>query len=238
MNKHNQKGISSSIILIIILVVLIGGAGIVFLIPGFKKSTDQPNIANQELIDSSETTSTTKISDESQEEFVDTTTTLKQIADKPQSKIITDDFSIDLPDSWRETNPVMGTTAMAVKTNETLSDPAAQKINFNSYFAISYDTLTGKTLQEYVDFTKQTLVQAIGDINFVLDEDIVINNRNAKKIEFEMSQQGVNFKVLLVLVKGEENDIWTISFNTTKNDWEKYENVFYNIASSFVVKIK
>jgi hypothetical protein len=217
MNKNNKKGIS--------------------LTQGFKKSTDQPNVADQELIDFSGTTSTTKTSEESEKKFLDTTTTLQPISDNLQSKIITDDFSINLPEGWKETNPVMGTTIMAVKTNEILSDPAAQKINFNSYFAISYDTLGEKTPQEYVDFTKQSLEQTIGDINFILDKDVIINNRNARKIEFEMSQQGVDFKVLLVLVKGEESDIWTISFNTTKSDWEKYENIFYDIASSFIVKI-
>jgi len=194
-----------------------------------------------------ETTSTTQGLDQNQEEVSGTTTTVtdvnstttqtqQPISGQSQSKIITDDFSINLPDGWRQANAPAGTTAMAVKFNEHISDPAAKKINFNSYFAVVYDTIGEKSLQEYVDFTKQSLQQVISLVVFVSEANLSINGQQAHKIEMEMTQQGADFKVLLVIVKGQGNDVWTISFNTTKSNWGEYQNVFYNTANSFIVK--
>jgi len=61
-----------------------------------------------------------------------------------QNKLVTDDFEVTLPAGWEKTAPAIGASAMAVNRNEKLDDPAAQKINFKSYLAVSYDTLQGK----------------------------------------------------------------------------------------------
>ncbi|KKQ96030.1 MAG: hypothetical protein UT22_C0044G0011 [Parcubacteria group bacterium GW2011_GWC2_39_11] len=58
-------------------------------------------------------------------------------SEQSQNKLITDDFEINLPEGWRKTAPAMGSSAMAVNADEQLNDPAAQKINFRSYFAVS-----------------------------------------------------------------------------------------------------
>ncbi len=152
-----------------------------------------------------------------------------------QNKIITDDFSVNLPDGWEQTSPGMGISAMAVKINEEIGDPAAQKINFQSYFAVVYDTLQGKSIKEYLQTVKNQLLQVVPDVVFNKEQDIMINGKPAHTIEAELVQQGINFKVLMVLIEGKEGDVWTISFNTTKSNWEENGEIFYSVANSFVL---
>ncbi len=155
---------------------------------------------------------------------------------QPQNKIITDDFSINLPAGWKQTAAAMGAPAMAVSANENLNDPAAQKINFRSYFAVSYDTFQGKTMNEYVQTVKDALKQTIPSVVFTKDQDMTINGKSGHALEEELTQQGVNFKILMVIISGKGDDLWGISFNTTKSGWDGYKDVFYNAANSFIVK--
>ena len=153
-----------------------------------------------------------------------------------QNKMVTDDFEIVVPDGWKQTAPAMGSSAMAVKINENLNDPAAQKINFQSYFAVSYDTLQDKNMSEYVQIVKNGLQQTIPGAIFTKDQDMTINGKSAHAIEAELTQQGVNFKILMIAITGEEKDVWVMSFNTTKNSWDIYKETFYSIANSFSLK--
>ena len=52
----------------------------------------------------------------------------------------------------------------------------------------------------------------------------------------EISQENINFKVLMVLITGDYDDIWVVSFNTLESMWNGYKDAFYNSAESFVVK--
>ena len=154
----------------------------------------------------------------------------------PQTKIITDDFSIALPSGWKQAEPVVGTSAMAVNISENVSDPAAKKINFKSYFAVSYDTLQGKGIIDYLQTVKNSLSQAVPNIVFTKDQDLTINGIFAHATEAEMSQQGVDFKVLMIVVSGQGEDVWVVSFNTVKSSWDSYKDMFYGVADSFIVK--
>jgi len=161
----------------------------------------------------------------------------KQIdTEQPQNKLATNDFEVGLPTGWRQTAPAMGVSAMAVNANEHIDDPAAQKINFKSYFAVSYDTFQGKNISEYAQTVKSGLQQAISNSIFTKEQDMTINGRSARAMEVELTQQGVNFKVLMVIVKGQGDDFWVMSFNTTKSSWEGYKETFYDIANSFSLK--
>jgi len=64
----------------------------------------------------------------------------------------------------------------------------------------------------------------------------VINSRTARAIEADLTQQGVNFKILIVAVKGEGDDVWVISFNTLQSSWMAYQETFSDIANSFKLK--
>lgn len=157
-------------------------------------------------------------------------------AEQSQNKIITDDFSINLPAGWDQIAPAIGTSAMAVNTNEDINDPAAQKINFKSYFAVSYDTLQGKSMNDYLQIVRNGLSQTISNIVFTKEQDMTINGSSAHAMEAELTQQGADFKILMVAVAGQGEDVWVMSFNTTESNWDGYEETFYNIADSFSLK--
>lgn len=155
-----------------------------------------------------------------------------------QNKLVTDDFEINLPAGWQKTAPAIGSSAMAVKADEQLNDPAAQKINFRSYFAVSYDTTQGKSLSEYMQTVQGQLQQTISGIIFAQEHDATINGKAARAFEADFNQRGVNFKILMVAIKGTGDDVWVISFNTLQDTWAEYQDTFSDIASSFNLKLK
>jgi len=154
----------------------------------------------------------------------------------PQTKIITDYFSVDLPTGWQEVSPSIGVSAMAVNASENINDPAIKKINFKSYFAVSFDTLQGKSLSEYSNSVKSEFQQVASGVVFSNEQDIMINGQSAHAIEADLNQQEINFKILMVVIAGQENDVWVITFNTTKSSWDGYKEIFSEVVKSFVVK--
>lgn len=151
-------------------------------------------------------------------------------------KIVTDEFSIDLPAGWQKIDAITGVSAMAVDAAEDITDPAAKEINFRTYLAIVYDELQGKSLSEYMQASKTELQGIVSSVVFRNEQDITINGRVAKALEAEFTQQGVNFKILMVLVSGEGDDVWTISLNTVESSWDSYKELFSDIVNSFIVK--
>lgn len=153
-----------------------------------------------------------------------------------QNKLVTDDFEVTLPAGWEKTAPAIGASAMAVNRNEKLDDPAAQKINFKSYLAVSYDTLQGKGMSEYLQTVKNGLSQIVSNVVFTNEQDVMINGRSAHALEAELAQQGVNFKILMVVITGQGEDVWVMSFNTIKSSWDGYQETFSDMVQSFSLK--
>jgi len=153
-----------------------------------------------------------------------------------QNKLVTDDFEVTLPVGWEKTAPAIGASAMAVNRNEKLDDPVAQKINFKSYLAVSYDTLQGKGMSEYLQTVKNGLSQIVSNVVFTNEQDVMINGRSAHALEAELAQQGVNFKILMVVITGQGEDVWVMSFNTIKSSWDGYQETFSDMVQSFSLK--
>ena len=85
-------------------------------------------------------------------------------------------------------------------------------------------------MEEYLEYTKDVLEQSI--------PEIVFTDQGEQSIEAEITQQEVDFKVLIVMAKGAgEEDIWVISFNTTKDKWSEHKSLFLEITESFHAKI-
>ena len=157
-------------------------------------------------------------------------------SEQPQNKLETDDFSINLPDGWVKATSTKGLAAVAVKIGENINEPAVQKVNFKSYFAIIRDTLQEGGINEYLETLRYFLIESIPGTAFTKEQDTVINNRPAHLIEMEFTQDGVDFKILTALIKGQNNDVWTVSFNTPKIAWDEYKKMFYDTADSFSLK--
>jgi len=211
----NRKNIFLIIISILIFVIL-AAAGFWFFV--FNKEAIGQPIA---ILENSENQST----ESSQEETSQT------------HKMVTDDFSVDLPAEWVQTQATSENLAIIAKSGEDIENTQAKEINFTSYIAISKDTFSGSNLSEYMQTVKDAMAQSISGVSFSRENSFVINGKDAYAMDAQMSQRGVNFKVLLVAIRGNENDIWFLSFNTTENKWDEYVGDFSSIAQSFIVKI-
>lgn len=155
-----------------------------------------------------------------------------------EGKLVTDDFEIIVPAGWRSTAPAIGSSATVIKADEQLDDPAAEKINFRSYFAVSYDLAQEKTLSEYTEAVRDQLRQLIPGIVFAGERDLVINGRAARAFEADFVQQGADFKILMVAVGGSGDDVWVVSFNTLQSLWDEYRETISEIAESFKLKLR
>ena len=147
-----------------------------------------------------------------------------------------DGFSVMVPKGWKEAAAPTGVSVMVVNTSEEIIDPALEKINFKSYYSVSYDTLGERTREEYITYIKDMVKQFAPGINFSSEEDLNINGQDAYRLEADLSQQGANFKVFIFLISGENDDIWNMSFNSGLDNWPENKEIFNRIAESFIVK--
>lgn len=153
------------------------------------------------------------------------------------NQLVTDDFSMELPPGWQKiVSTIAEVSAMAANPNEIINDVAAQKINFKSYLAVSPDTILGQTMEEYMQSIKAELQKSVPGAVFANENDLTINKQSARAIEANMTQQGVDFKVLIVAVRGNGDDVWVLSYNTVKSSWDGYAEAFAASAKSFVLK--
>ena len=147
-----------------------------------------------------------------------------------------DDFSLQAPKEWLEAAAPVGVSLMLVNSNEQTTNSAAKRINFRSYLSIGYDALVDNTKEQYLEILKDNLRQSIPGVVFTNETALSIDGRQTDVLELEIFQQGVDFKVLMFVVSGEGKDVWVISFNTLKESWDIYKDLFYQIAGSFKVK--
>ena len=159
------------------------------------------------------------------------------VADQPSSEnvVANDNFSFQYPAGWRSVPPPQGSSAMVVAQDEKITDSQALKMNFKSYIAVSYDT-SRDGLDQYADTVKTQLRTTFSDATFLNEKTILINGRDAHAMEAFLNKSGVDFRVLMVMVRGEEDDVWILSFNTLKSLWDAYAGIFGDTANEFVVK--
>lgn len=154
-----------------------------------------------------------------------------------RNQLVTDDFSMELPAGWKKiVSTVAEVLAMAANPDEIISNVAAQEINFKSYLAVSLDTIPGQTIEEYMQSIKAELQKSISGVVFTNENDLTINEQSARAVEADMVQQGIDFKVLIVVVRGNGDNAWVLSYNTVKSSWDGYAEDFAASARSFVLK--
>jgi hypothetical protein len=159
-----------------------------------------------------------------------------QTGAREAGKLVTDDFSLDFPAGWQSATPLSGVSAMAVYADENITDPVVQEIGFKSYVAISHDTLEGKTTKDYLGIIKSELESAFSGVSFSQENETTIGGRPANAMEADLVQQNVSFKVLVVVIQGEADDVWVMSFNTAKSSWDANKEMFANMAKTFILK--
>lgn len=159
-----------------------------------------------------------------------------QINNNETNKFVNDDFEISIPDKWAKTDSqIPGITLMVVNAGETNDDENVQKINFRSYYAITYTT-TEKSLNDYLPEYESEMKNAVQGITIENVNDGVVNGYSAKFLELNIKQQNIDFKTFVALIKGEGNDVWILTFNTTAKLWNTYETLIPEILNSFKLK--
>jgi len=144
-------------------------------------------------------------------------------------------YSIEVPEGWEETRGVPGISAMIANLNEENADPAVAKIGFKSYFAVAYEGSKERNMQEFIDYSKEQLEQGGTGITITSEEEITIDSREAYLMQGELEQQGAKFKAFIVIIKGNGDDMWFITFNTAFDNWQRYDDLFYEIINSFKI---
>lgn len=146
------------------------------------------------------------------------------------------DFSMKIPTGWAEIQAMPSTTATVAYVKEAVTNETLKKINFRSYYAITFDALNKKTILGYSSFLKSTLQKLLPGIKFTQETTEKIADRDARIIEAEINQRGADFKILIAIIKGDDDKVWTISFNTGKDTWDSYRDTFLDVTRSFQVK--
>lgn len=211
-----QAGFATPIILTVILIlVAAAGAGIYYF---SQQKTTQPST-----------------SEKNQPQTQPQTSSLP--AKPAENKYEGEDFSIVIPEGWdKSQQPLSGTLLALYKNKEDhTDDPNAQKINFKSYIAISFDRTQGKTKGQILDMVKQSLSQLSPNAKINTLPQETVDNQIADLVEIDLAQQDVNFKVLVaVIVKGDK--YFTMSANTTAKKWASYKEDFYKALKSLKLK--
>lgn len=215
MTEEKKANKTLVIVLIGIIVILIVGLVIVF----FSKNNDaevaeltNSSVAN-EIVNTELTTNT-------QEE---------------NSTYIGDDFTILQPAEWVQST-IINTLVSFVKQNETQpAGSAAERIHFQSYMAVSFDTMGDKTLDEIYQQTIDSISRTVSNMNVFSVENETINGFSSKLVAMEFTSQEVDYTVLLVIyVSG--GAYYSFSFNTTTPNWPEYNTLAYQVARSFQSK--
>jgi len=150
--------------------------------------------------------------------------------------VLAQGFSVKVPKGWVEQPAPIGVSLMAVDMLSAVNDERARQINFHPYYTVSLDSLQDLELQGYVEILKQGINQVTPGIIFQNENNLEINANEAYALEGEVTQNEIEFKLLIVLVKGQEKDIWVISFNSTQADWDNNAPQFTDIANSFLIR--
>ena len=151
--------------------------------------------------------------------------------------LVKPDFTLNFPSSWLEITQSTSTwPVVIINLQEEITNEKAKAINFQTNLSINRAELGEVPPQDYIENVKNGLINTIPIIEIVKQEKDTIDNRDAYFLEVDSIQEDLNFKTFLVFTVDEKNTIWALSFNTLKESWPDYQEVFYQMAKSFKIK--
>jgi hypothetical protein len=157
------------------------------------------------------------------------------IQQNTQNEIEKDGFVIELPEGWVEVEAVVGSSATAINNQEQINNADAAKIGFRSYYSVVYGSFDEETNNDYLEKIEASLKGNFPEVKILKEEGKTLDGGPIYFIEADINQQNIDFKVLLA-VNIKDKDVWIISFNTLKESWEGYKNLFHQIAENFRIK--
>jgi hypothetical protein len=164
----------------------------------------------------------------------------KIIASMPlsrQGQIDTSYFNLVLPPGWETQEPAPeGFVLKATYIKNNSQDPLARKINYKTNLYISREELDGKTLSGYVNLLNDKIKKVNSDSIINSENETIFNDNQAYLVDVELKNNGIEFKNILGVIQGKNDDVWVISFNTPKLDWISTAVQFYGVLNSFQLK--
>ena len=157
------------------------------------------------------------------------------VAEKTDHPYVGDDFTFIPPQGWIQTS--IPSTLVAYQNAQETQAPgsAAAKINFKSYLAVSFDNVNGQDANELKDLVKRQIQSVAPGVSFISETERLVDDRPAVFLEADLLMQDVDFKILMVIIMGEDK-YFTLSGNTTMEMWTDYRDIFYAAAESFKIK--
>jgi len=154
-----------------------------------------------------------------------------------QGKIDTKYFKLALPLGWETQEPApepFVLKATYIKNNS--RDLLARKINYKTNLSVAHEALEEETLSEYINLLDDKIKNMQQGATIHSAGQTVFNNNPAYLIDAEMKDNGIEFKNIVGVISGKKNDVWIISLNTTKLDWDDTAVQFYGVLNSFQLK--
>jgi len=144
-------------------------------------------------------------------------------------------FSILAPLGWKEFGEPSEFNAMIRNEKEVINDAEANKINFKTYYSATGFRLSKRNFSDYVKNFKTNIGKNknITSVKFNNEKNDKINGQPAILLEYEGTSKGVLLKIMTVFIKGISDDVWQISFNTVKENWDQDKKIFDKIARTF-----
>lgn len=154
-----------------------------------------------------------------------------------QGQIDTNYFTLVLPPGWETQEPAPEKfilKATYIKNNS--QDPLARKINYKTNLYVTREELDGKTLSEYVNLLNDKIKKMNSDSIIHSENETIFNDNQAYLVDVELKNNGIEFKSIMGVIQGKNDDVWVISFNTPKLDWINTAVQFYGVLNSFQLK--
>ncbi len=217
-----KPGLNPLLVVAIIFVAIVGG---IFLLTTNKKKVPTPTEIQDIKMPETKPTTTTSTAGE---------IPAQKLVTKPTDVFIGDDFVLKLPLGWEATTPVPGTVATVFnKSEDNSKNPAAAKINFKSYIAVTF-VINKKTLDQTITDLQAEIAKQITKPSFSKPQDLTIDNMPGKTFEASFNKDGMDFVVILGLVKNNDKT-FIVSGYTLSERWEQNKPTFLEAIKNFKI---
>lgn len=153
-----------------------------------------------------------------------------------QGVIETDYFQLNLPSGWETQEPAPENFVLTAYRKESSKDPLARKINYKTSLYIAREELNDKSMSEYIKLLKEGVQKKKENVIFRSENETSFNNHKAYFLDVELKENNIEFKSIFGVIQGENSEVWIMSFNTPKLDWDITAPQFYSILNSFEIK--
>jgi hypothetical protein len=144
-------------------------------------------------------------------------------------------FSIIAPAGWKEFGAPPTDGIMVQNKNEVLKDKVAADINFKVYYSVNHQALGNMDIASFKESFKSKIGKKLDKAKFSNEHKEKIDGYDSIFLEYEGIDKSkkVNFSIMTIFVPGLGQDVWLISFNTAKSNWNDDKGAFYKIAKTF-----